>query len=153
MNKVIVFFLALFLISLSAFSQSPKFAVTKTDEEWKKQLSPEAYQVTRKEGTERAYTGKYWDNHEKGVYNCVCCGQELFNSATKFESGTGWPSFYQPISKKNVLVESDNSIDMERVKVTCSKCGAHLGHVFEDGPKPTGLRYCINSVSLVFARK
>lgn len=140
-------------MSLSAFSQSRKFAITKSDEEWKKQLSPEAYQVTRKEGTERAYTGKYWDNHEKGVYNCVCCGQELFSSATKFESGTGWPSFYKPVSKNNVLDEVDNSFGMERVKVTCSKCGAHLGHVFEDGPKPTGLRYCINSVSLVFARK
>ena len=153
MNKLIVFFSAFFLISLSAFSQPRKFAITKSDEEWKKQLSPEAYQVTRKEGTERAYTGKYWDNHEKGVYNCVCCGQELFSSATKFESGTGWPSFYKPVSKNNVLDEVDNSFGMERVKVTCSKCGAHLGHVFEDGPKPTGLRYCINSVSLVFARK
>jgi len=153
MNKLIVFFSAFFLMSLSAFSQSRKFAITKSDEEWKKQLSPEAYQVTRKEGTERAYTGKYWDNHEKGVYNCVCCGQELFSSATKFESGTGWPSFYKPVSKNNVLDEVDNSFGMERVKVTCSKCGAHLGHVFEDGPKPTGLRYCINSVSLVFARK
>ena len=153
MNKLIVFFSAFFLFSLSAFSQPRKFAITKSDEEWKKQLSPEAYQVTRKEGTERAYTGKYWDNHEKGVYNCVCCGQELFSSATKFESGTGWPSFYKPVSKNNVLDEVDNSVGMERVKVTCSKCGAHLGHVFEDGPKPTGLRYCINSVSLVFARK
>ena len=153
MNKLILFFSAFFLISLSAFSQPRKFAITKSDEEWKKQLSPEAYQVTRKEGTERAYTGKYWDNHEKGVYNCVCCGQELFSSATKFESGTGWPSFYKPVSKNNVLDEADNSFGMERVKVTCSKCGAHLGHVFEDGPKPTGLRYCINSVSLVFARK
>ena len=153
MNKLIVFFSAFFLISLSAFSQSRKFAITKSDEEWKKQLSPEAYQVTRKEGTERAYTGKYWDNHEKGIYNCVCCGQELFSSATKFESGTGWPSFYKSISKNNVLDEPDNSFGMERMKVTCSKCGAHLGHVFEDGPKPTGLRYCINSVSLVFARK
>jgi len=154
MNKIIVFFSAFLLMSGIAFSQTThKFAVTKSDEEWKKQLSPEAYQVTRKEGTERAYTGKYWDNHETGIYSCVCCGQELFSSATKFESGTGWPSFYQPISKKNVLDEPDHSLEMERVKVTCSRCGAHLGHVFDDGPRPTGLRYCLNSVSLVFTKK
>jgi len=152
MNKII--YLALFLTGpLGAFSQKHSFAVTKTEAEWKKQLTPEAFQVTRKEGTERAYTGKYWNNHETGVYTCVCCGQELFSSATKFESGTGWPSFYKPITKANVLDEIDNTYNMERVKVTCSKCGAHLGHVFEDGPKPTGLRYCINSVSLVFIKK
>ena len=129
------------------------FAVKKTDAEWKKQLGPLAFDVTRKEGTERAYSGKYWDNHEKGTYTCICCGQELFNADTKFESGTGWPSFYQPLNKKVVLNETDNSFGSERTKVTCSRCGAHLGHVFNDGPKPTGLRYCMNSVSLNFVKK
>ena len=129
------------------------FTVNKTEAEWKKQLGPLAFDVTRKEGTERAYSGKYWDNHEKGIYTCICCGQELFNADTKFESGTGWPSFYQPLNKKAVLNETDNSFGSERTKITCSRCGAHLGHVFSDGPKPTGLRYCMNSVSLNFVKK
>ena len=129
------------------------FAVNKTEADWKKQLGPLAFDVTRKEGTERAYTGKYWDNHQKGIYTCICCGQELFTSDTKFESGTGWPSFYQAVNKTAVLNESDNSFGSERTKITCSRCGAHLGHVFDDGPKPTGLRYCMNSVSLNFVKK
>jgi peptide-methionine (R)-S-oxide reductase len=153
MNKSFIFSIVLIFTAVTGFSQSHKFAVTKTDAEWQKQLGTEAYQVTRKEGTERAFSGKYWDNHDKGIYTCVCCGQELFNSATKFESGTGWPSFWQPVSKASVLEEADNSFNTERTKVTCSRCGAHLGHVFDDGPKPTGLRYCMNSVSLLFTKK
>ncbi|MCW3089599.1 MAG: Peptide methionine sulfoxide reductase msrB [Ferruginibacter sp.] len=149
------FFLTMILTvaTFAAFSQTHHFTVTKTDAEWKKTLTPEAYQVTRKEGTERAFSGKYWNNHENGIYKCVCCDQELFSSATKFESGTGWPSFWQTISKNAIVDENDNSYNMDRTKVTCSRCGAHLGHVFEDGPRPTGLRYCINSVSLVFIKK
>ena len=143
-----------FLISASAAcAQTTKYAVTKTDAEWRKQLTAEQYQVTRKKGTERAFTGKYHDNHEKGIYKCVCCGQELFTSSTKFESGTGWPSFWQPIKKTNVEEITDNSFGMERTEVNCSRCGAHLGHVFDDGPKPTGLRYCMNSASFVFEKK
>ena len=142
-----------FLISASAApAQTTKYAVTKTDAEWRKQLTAEQYQVTRKKGTERAFTGKYHDNHEKGIYKCVCCGQELFTSSTKFESGTGWPSFWQPIKKTNVEEITDNSFGMERTEVNCSRCGAHLGHVFDDGPKPTGLRYCMNSSSFVFEK-
>lgn len=132
---------------------APIKKVVKTEAEWKAMLSPLEYYVIREKGTERAFTGKYWDNHKEGTYLCRACGLELFDAQTKFESGTGWPSFYQPIKKPNVTEILDNSYGMVRGEIVCSRCDGHLGHVFPDGPKPTGLRYCMNSASLTFVEK
>jgi peptide-methionine (R)-S-oxide reductase len=124
--------------------------ITKPDEEWKKLLTPEQYRVLRKEGTEIAFTGKYWNNHAAGTYLCAACGLELFSSDTKFDSGTGWPSFWAPIAKNHVKEVVDRSLGMERIEVECARCGGHLGHIFDDGPPPTGKRHCINGLSLSF---
>jgi peptide-methionine (R)-S-oxide reductase len=148
-SQILVFIL---LILSCTQAQQKKFPVTKTEAEWKKQLSEEQYHVTREEGTEAAFENIYWNNHQKGIYNCIGCGQLLFNSDTKFESGTGWPSFYKPANRKAVEESRDRKFGMVRREVHCSKCGSHLGHVFEDGPEPTGLRYCMNSASLQFVR-
>jgi peptide-methionine (R)-S-oxide reductase len=127
--------------------------VTKSDDEWRGELDPDVYEITRKAGTERAFTGKYWDTKTPGVYNCSCCGTPLFDSDTKYDSGSGWPSFYTPVSEDVVSTRGDDSMMMQRVEVQCAQCDSHLGHVFPDGPEPTGLRFCLNSASLDLQEK
>lgn len=162
MRKVIVLFILAVGFILPACSQPAKkpennprsvFTVVKTEEQWKKELTPLQFNILRQKGTERAFSGEYWDNHKKGTYVCAACQLPLFQAETKFESGTGWPSFYKPIEEGAVLTIEDTAYGMIREEVVCSRCGGHLGHLFDDGPDPTGLRYCMNSASLLFRQK
>lgn len=160
MNKTLIFTIISIsswgLISCTAQDKkmdNKEFEITKSDAEWKKELSPEQYNVLREKGTEIAFTGEYWKNYTDGIYHCAGCNTPLFKSDTKFKSGSGWPSFWEPIDNKNVKVVIDKSMGMIREEVICGICGGHLGHVFNDGPKPTGLRYCLNSASLDFEKK
>lgn len=163
--KALIFSCLILLFTLSACAQSSSSVkessvdkigknvsgkIVKTDEEWRELLTPEEYYVLRQQGTEAAFSGKYFNHKKEGIYTCAACGNELFSSKTKFRSGTGWPSFYEPVSEQNVGIEEDRSFGMVRTEVHCARCNGHLGHIFKDGPNPTGLRYCINSVSLDF---